>query len=99
MGLKVNPPPKFLKDWEVKANNTSYLAEADGFVCAIPASASSLDIKLLTDINDPPVTIRQRQYIESGPSARQLSVSGPVKKGHYWKVTGADTVFWIPFNY
>ena len=98
MGLKVNPPPKFLCAWEAKANNTSYLAETDGFVTAT-TETQLVAIVGLTDGDDPPTTTRIVNMYYGGEAGRVAGIFMPVKRGDYWKVTNANVVWWIPFNY
>jgi hypothetical protein len=83
--------------WETKANNTVYLAETDGFVLAWTGAAI---VRGFTDGNNPPTTER----ISSGNAtgANSFGITMPVRKGDYWKVTGAGfgigEVYWIPLG-
>jgi len=78
-----------------KSNNTAYLAATAGFVCAITANGWTA-IAGYTDSSNPPTTTMARNYGNGG--AQPVSVTFPVKKGHYWKVVGATTVYWIPLG-
>lgn len=72
-----------LGDWETKAIDTVYQAPQDGFVVA----EGTIETSVYTDGNNPPTTIR---------GASQDSITVPVRKGDYWKVTGADIrLYWI----
>jgi len=80
--------------WASKATDTSYLAATDGLVCAYSQTGTAL-LYGYTDSSNPPTT----QRLEDDPAGiagggRCLTM--PVKKGDYWKVTGAATVYWLP---
>lgn len=86
--------------WLSRSNNTVYPAATDGFVNAFNPSELILDIKGLTDGSNPPTTVRMHSQLNSfsiGVS-NGGSIMFPVKKGDYWKVTGAATVYWIPIG-
>lgn len=78
------------------ANNTAYLAATDGFVIAKCNATGNLIG--LTDAANPPTTMVVDQYA----SGSQATIVYPVKKGNYWKVTGATGtgafVYWIPLG-
>ena len=79
--------------WASKSNNTSYLAESDGFVVAM-TNDSAAQLSIYTDSANPPTTLRvseRRDYATTNCIC-------PVKKGDYWKTTGASTVFWLPIG-
>lgn len=80
-------------DWTSKSNATSYLASTDGTVTAISSSAIT-SINGYTDSSNPPTTARI--WDESTTSDGSCGLTMPVKKGDYYKVTGADTVYWLP---
>jgi len=80
--------------WASKSNNTVYLAASDGFVCAFKATAF-YNIKGYTDGSNPPTTIRVRAAADQA-NPQGISITFPVKKNDYWKVTGATTVYWLP---
>ena len=90
-----------LGTWAVKANDTSYLAETDGFVVGW---GDNLNGYLYTDASNPPTTARWQCV--TGGGAYSYSFFSPVKKGQYWKadftqVPTAEygiSVFWIPFG-
>jgi hypothetical protein len=87
--------------WASKSNNTSYQAATDGFVCATAASGSRTDVNGYTDAANPPTTLVQTDGDlpnNEGDKRRARSISFPVKKDDYWKVTGADNVYWIPLS-
>lgn len=76
--------------WASKSNNTAYEAATDGIVCAFSTSTGT--VTGLTDGSNPPTTERKRnEGINAG-------VDFPVRKGDYWKVTGAETVNWLPIG-
>jgi len=80
--------------WASKSNNTSYLAETDGFVTAYSTGEDDI-VKIFTDSSNPPTTQRSNSR---GQSSTPTGADGQmlVRKGDYWKVTGADYVFWLP---
>jgi len=83
--------------WASKSNNTSYLAASDGFVCAYATGTGAIGMTGLTDASNPPTTARARNSstrLEEGG----VGITMPVKKGDYWKVTGATTVSWLPLG-
>jgi hypothetical protein len=81
--------------WASKSNNTSYLAATDGIVVAMRTSINGAVVGL-TDASDPPTT--QRANTQTGSSYVNRTITFPVRKGDYWKVTGANTVFWLPIG-
>ncbi len=81
--------------WVSKSNGTSYEALTDGFVLAYKSYNATTNVQGYTDGSDPPTTVRQQFRIESNANAAG-GFTMPVKKGDYWKVTGASTVYWIP---
>jgi len=76
------------------ANNTVYEAATDGFAIAL-VSSSANDILGYTDSSNPPTTLRVTQ---STAGTENQSATMPVKKGHFWKFTGATTVYWLPIG-
>jgi hypothetical protein len=78
--------------WASKANNTNYLAASDGIVCAWRNEGTSDTSQGLTDGSNPPTTVRIQ---DTGSKA---SITFPVKKGNYWKVTNISTVYWLPIG-
>jgi len=77
------------------AVNTSYLAATDGFVMAVAQNADSIII--YTDGSNPPTTVRQSGY-RGGSEAVTQSIMCPVRKGDYWKVVAATTIYWLPLG-
>ena len=75
-----------------------YLAESDGFVVA-HAEDTQARLVGLTDGSNPPTTIRARVGDNTAISS-QASITMPVRKGDYWKITysptGPPTIFWLP---
>lgn len=84
-----------LGDWAAKANNTVYQAATDGFVVAT-VTGSGTNCVGYTDTNNPPTTARITSYNTGNYNLSPIMF--PVKKGHYWKVTGANDVQWIPLG-
>jgi len=80
-------------NWETKLNNTVYLASTDGFVLAMSSGISGL-VRGYTDGSSPPTT--QRHGNQDGSTSNLMGMCMPVRKGDYWKVTGAGTVSWLP---
>jgi len=72
-----------------------YKATLDGFVCATTVNGATL-ISGYTDGSNPPTTLRVTNY--GNGAAPPVSITMPVKKSDYWKVTGAITVYWLPFG-
>ena len=87
-------------DWDAgdKVKDTSYLAATDGFVCAMKPSLC-VGISGYTDANNPPTTLRAIQ--QTADTEKLLTITMPVKKGNYWKVTvssGTPTIYWLPIG-
>ncbi len=83
--------------WEIKAEDTAYLAITDGFVTALGKPGSETWLYGYTDSNNPPTTKRVQQWHDSAHPIRS-SIMFPVKKNDYWKVTNSDTVYWLPIG-
>jgi hypothetical protein len=100
IGTTGNPvfsrPAAIFGTWTTAANNSAYAAATDLIVCAYKAGTSgSVDIQGLTDSSNPPTTVvQQMEFNVSGTQSG--AVTFPVKKGDYWKVTGATTVRYLP---
>jgi len=73
--------------WVSKSDNTVYQAATDGFVIVYCATGA---VTGYTDASTPPTTTRLITY---GESANGFTM--PVRKGDYWKVAGATTVYWL----
>tara|TARA_Y100000310_G_C20483978_1_gene716033 strand:+ start:86 stop:625 length:540 start_codon:yes stop_codon:yes gene_type:complete len=75
-------------------------AATDGFVLAKGSGTNHASLFGYTDGNNPPTTERVHHsdlYGYSSPNALDEGLMMPVKKGDYWKVTGAnDYVYWMP---
>ena len=80
--------------WESKSNDTVYQATTDGFVCAW-SSASTSYVTGFTDSNNPPTVAR---VANSSGDYDRSGITMPVRKGDYWKVTDAQSVYWIPLG-
>lgn len=82
--------------WASKSDNTTYLAATDGFVTGIDQTVQS-EIKGYTDGNNPPTTLRAASVHAGGGFGNKYhSITMPVRSGDRWKVTGCDTVYWLP---
>jgi hypothetical protein len=91
--------------WMARAENTVYQAATDGFVIVHgPGTGHGYGyVSGYFDSSNPPVTLRARNgsgYADVGGGA---TITMPVKKDHYWKVTrtgniGAMTVYWLPLG-
>lgn len=88
--------------WQVKAIDTSYLAESDGDVIGLMQNCDA-DTKIegYTDSSNPPTTERGAAKSSSTGVTGDESFTMPVIKGDYWKVadvgtSGTFVVFWIP---
>ena len=81
--------------WASKVDSTSYLAASDGFVCADGGTANN--VYGYTDEDNPPTTLRVRSPAPGGAVGHSITM--PVKKGDYWKVTGAVVnIYWLPIG-
>jgi hypothetical protein len=72
-----------------------YKVGSDGFVIAMTPNGATQVIGY-TDGSNPPTTIRAVNYTNG--AAPICSITMPVRKNDYWKVTGATTVYWLPFG-
>lgn len=81
--------------WASKSNDTSYLAATDGFVLAYSALGNQPHVVGYTDGNNPAATVRTRSFIQLNNPC-YATITMPVRKGDYWKVTGATVVWWLP---
>lgn len=75
-----------------KSDDTSYLAASDGFVTCFNASNTTTTI-ILSDSANPPTT-----EIARGGTVVDNGCSTIIKKGNYWKTTGASNVKWTPIG-
>ncbi len=85
-----------LGDWVSKSNDTTYQASTDGYVCGFTTESDSNEIKGYTDDSTPPTEQRCYNSFKGAGSTKASGITMPVKRGDYWKVTGASTVWWIP---
>lgn len=67
-------------------------AATDGIVCAWH-DGTFLPTRGYTDSSPSPTTLRIQLY---GDEGTRPGITMPVKKNDYWKVTGAQHVYWIP---
>ena len=88
--------------WETRSANTVYQATTDGFVSGYLTIGQGPygSIEILTDSSNPPTTVRVHEHgIETERGEGQgFAVTSPVRKNDYWKVNGAQTVYWIPLG-
>jgi len=97
MGASGLTPIKHFGSWVSRSNNTVYQASTDGIACGVAENVSYPQVRGMSDGSNPPTTIRMvtNHYGSSG------AYSGgclPVKQGHYWKITGATYVYWLPLE-
>lgn len=92
------PKSSGLGNWAQKSGNVSYLALTDGFVVAFTAEGA-YDLIGYTDASDPPTTVRAHcKDWGDDASDSQGCITMPVRKGDYWKTTGASTIWWISLS-
>lgn len=86
-------------NWEGKSTGVDYQSSTDGFVLAIPPSATAdSDLYGYTGSASPDLLVAMNNIQNSMSTS---SITFPVKGGHYWKVTvggntGTATVYWLP---
>ncbi len=81
--------------WELRTNNTNYLAGSDGIVTAY--NGGGITIHGYTDSSSSPTTVRI--YNQGDASTGNTGLTMPVRKGDYWRVEGATgAVYWIPIG-
>ena len=81
--------------WAARSGGSTYQAATDGMVTA--TGLGDQHLIGITDVNATPTTARQDQY--TGSAGDYTSVSFPVKKDDYYKVTGNVTsMFWLPMG-
>ena len=79
------------------ATATVYLAVTDGYVLAYSTDTVAGTCAGLTDSANPPVTTVNSNAWNMGSGSQTMTLTMPVKKGHYWKVTGTlSALYWIP---
>jgi hypothetical protein len=75
-----------------------YIAKNNGFVVAKTTEDGS-SIQGYTDKNNPPTTLLIKDTVHAGGSYGTISITMPVKKGDYWKVSGAvEKIWWVPIG-
>ena len=88
--------------WSSKSNNVNYLAATDGFVCAYGSGVNG-SVEGYTDATTTPSTLRVCTQGDVQQAGR-YGLTMPVRKGDYWKVTGATNggfgagLWWIPLG-
>jgi hypothetical protein len=94
--LHIEGTVKMFGSWETKNNNTVYQAETDGFVLASSPYVSGPQVIGYTDSSNPPTILRIQCGVDSSTTYHAITM--PVRKDDYWKVTGAATIYWVPFG-
>ena len=97
---ETGPIFKIFGDWSSRSNNTNYQARTDGFVVAyanVFGSGTAGRMEGLTDSGTPPTTVVARANADGGTND-EATITFPVKGDDYWKVTGGDTIRWLPFG-
>lgn len=84
--------------WLSRTTDTVYQAATDGWVCAYNTGYNDGALEGFTDGSDPPTTKRVGDRGGQAADTYLASISMPVRSGDYWKVTNADTVWWLPLN-
>jgi hypothetical protein len=92
---ETGPTFNHLGDWSARANNTTYTARTDGEVYAIKTGSTSAQ-KIEGDT--PSGTLKQVATNLSAAGVGSLSINFKVKKGDTWDVSGASTVYWLPYG-
>lgn len=95
---------KYIGAIQSKSHGVVYQATADGFVCAYSTGqgVGGIDITGYSDSNSSPTTLIVKSLNQVSVSAYS-SITMPVRKGNYWKVTtdgagGTIVVNFIPFG-
>lgn len=107
----IRPATTQMMSWTSKSAATVYQAASDGLVIASftadEVGAQSINIDGYTDSSNPPTTIRITDGAsDSGgvPRNYRASITFPVRKGDYWKVSwdsgggGTFRLYWIPLG-
>jgi len=81
-----------LGDWVSKTVGTSYQASTDGFVTGYISDSNTV-VYVYTDSSNPPTTVRSKNVTGNWQAAGAGCV---VKKGDYYKMAGATSMYWIP---
>lgn len=92
------PKTSGLGNWATMATNTVYLAATDGFAIALQESNGEANFVIYSDAATPPTVIRGSHADYGDASTKKGSITVPVRKGDYWKVTvssGTVVVYWI----
>ena len=95
---------KSLGDYSAKSYGTAYEATTDGFVVAYASADDSITLTGYTDSNTSPTTVVAKAGHGATNASEIVSITFPVKKGHYWKVdeshsgTLSITVNWVPMG-
>lgn len=110
-GASANPqwafPSGQLGTWDDSSYSadTSYLAATDGFVmAAVTIQGNAVkSASILTDSANPPTIARAVGSSTSSTTAFTTTLTCPVKKGNYWKVSNVagssvGQIYWIPLG-
>jgi len=91
MGVRITTPTTSFGLWELKTNDTIYQAVTIGFVVAYSVTAGVGYPVVKTDPSTPPTVVR----IQAKDANWYDGVMCPIKKKDYWKVEGAEAVYWM----
>ena len=94
MGANISSLIRRFGVWESRSINVSYYAITDGAVHAFGSTVNNT-ISGYSDNMSPP-TVKRNEDDNSGISGGGKSIVMNVRKGDYWRVTGANVVFWLP---
>lgn len=75
---------------ETIVNDHVYVALTDGFVVAL-GGGSDVSLWGYSDGSNPPLNTK-------GKATGNNMMCFPVRKGDYWMVTGAATIYWLPLG-
>jgi len=84
------------------AKDEVYKAGSDGFVVILSNTVSGQDgFYIESDGSNPPATMRMRTHSDNGGHGH--SITCPIRKDDYWKVTvdqgtGPSSIFWLPIG-
>ncbi len=85
-----------------RSKDTNYEALTDGFVIVYPTTSDSGQsvVSVLADSSSPPTTVRGAVQLDDNDFPDRGSITIPVKKGWYYKITDSGTITlnikWVP---
>lgn len=81
--------------WTSKSpNGTVYQAASDGLV-VVYSTGGGETVICYSDSSNPPTTVRCQSFVSVGATSSEIPNFFPVKKNDYFKVSTADTMFFI----